>query len=57
MGRPTSDPVHYIVSFRVNDDEKQIIEQSARQRGLSVSSYVRKLLNLKNSRKAVTENY
>lgn len=48
MPRQTDDPVHYIVSFRVNNHEKKQLARLAQQKGLSVSTYVRKVLNMLN---------
>jgi hypothetical protein len=42
MGRKSDDPVLHIVSFRVNAEEKQMLERLADDLGLSVSQMVRK---------------
>jgi len=41
MGRLSRDPVEFIVSFRVNAEEKTQLEALARDRGVSVSRLLR----------------
>jgi hypothetical protein len=41
MGRFSLDPVEFIVSFRVNAEEKIYLEALARDRGVSVSRLLR----------------
>lgn len=48
MSRYTDDPVQHIVTFRVNREEKKILEQLAKQSGRTISDFVRRNLNLRN---------
>ena len=46
MSRYSDDPVRHIVTFRVNREEKKLLEQLAKQSGRTVSDFVRRNLNL-----------
>lgn len=46
MARHTDDPVRHIVTFRVNSDEKKLLEQLAKKSGRSVSNFMRRKLQL-----------
>jgi uncharacterized protein (DUF1778 family) len=46
MARHSDDPVRHIVTFRVNSDEKKILEQLAKKSGRSVSNFMRQKLQL-----------
>ena len=44
MARHSEDPVRHIVTFRINQEEKKILEQLAKKAGHTVSGFMR--LNL-----------
>ena len=46
MARHSEDPVRHVVTFRVNIEEKKILEQLARKSGRSVSNFMRCKLQL-----------
>jgi uncharacterized protein (DUF1778 family) len=46
MARHSDDPVRHIVTFRVNSDEKKILEQLAKKSGRSISNFMRQKLQL-----------
>ncbi|RLB68175.1 MAG: hypothetical protein DRH08_01680 [Deltaproteobacteria bacterium] len=41
MARYSEDPVRYIVTFRVNSEEKKVLEPLAKRSGRSVSNFMR----------------
>ena len=46
MARHSEDPVRHIVTFRVNSEEKKVLEQLARKSGSSLSCFMRRKLQL-----------
>ena len=46
MARYSEDPVRHIVTFRVNSEEKKLLEQLAKKSGRSVSKFMRRKLQL-----------
>ncbi|MDH3997910.1 MAG: DUF1778 domain-containing protein [Desulfuromonadales bacterium] len=46
MARYSDDPVRHVVTFRVNTEEKQILEQLAKESGRTLSDFMRKKLQL-----------
>ena len=46
MARHSSDPVRHIVTFRVNSEEKKLLEQLAKKSGRSVSDFMRRKLQV-----------
>ena len=46
MPRHSEDPVRHIVTFRVNGEEKKVLEQLAKQSGDSLSGFMRRNLQL-----------
>ena len=46
MANYSEDPVRHIVTFRVNSDEKKLLEQLAKKSGRSVSNFMRQKLQL-----------
>ena len=46
MVRSSDDPVRHVVTFRVNRDEKNQLEQLAKLSGRTVSDFVRRNLDL-----------
>ncbi|GEM_PF-1866426 len=48
MARHSEDPVRHIVTFRVNSEEKEILEQLAKKSGSSVSGFMRRNVQLIN---------
>jgi len=46
MARHSEDPVRHIVTFRVNSDEKKILEQLAKKSGESISYFMRRKLQV-----------
>jgi len=46
MARYSDDPVRHIVTFRVNSDEKKILELLAKQCGRSISDFMRSKVQL-----------
>ena len=46
MARYSEDPVRHIVTFRVNSEEKKILEQLAKESGRSISKFMRRKLQL-----------
>ena len=46
MGRHSDDPVRHIVTFRINSEEKKLLEQLAKESGRSVSKFMRRKLQL-----------
>ena len=46
MARHSDDPVRHIVTFRVNSEEKKILEQLAKKSGQSVSNFMRRKLQV-----------
>ena len=49
MARTTNDPVPHIITFRVNSEEKKVVEQLAKKSGRTVSDFVRRNLQLINA--------
>ena len=41
MARHSEDPVRHIVTFRINQEEKKILEQLAKKSGHTVSGFMR----------------
>lgn len=46
MARYSEDPVRHIVTFRVNSEEKKILENLAKKSGRSISKFMRCKLQL-----------
>ncbi len=46
MARYSEDPVRHVVTFRVNSEEKQILEQLAKKSGRTLSDFMRGKLSL-----------
>ena len=46
MARHSDDPVRHIVTFRVNSEEKELLEVLAKQSGRSISDFMRRKLQL-----------
>jgi len=46
MARYSDDPVRHIVTFRINSEEKEVLEQLAKKSGRSISDFVRRNLRL-----------
>jgi uncharacterized protein (DUF1778 family) len=46
MARYSEDPVRHIVTFRINSEEKKILEHLAKQSGRTVSDFMRHNLQL-----------
>ena len=46
MARYSDDPVRHVVTFRVNREEKQVLEQLAKESGRSLSDFVRRNLQV-----------
>lgn len=46
MARYSDDPVRHIITFRVNCEEKEILDQLAKKSGDTVSSFLRRKLQL-----------
>jgi uncharacterized protein (DUF1778 family) len=46
MARHSDDPVPHVVTFRVNSDEKKILEQLAKKSGRSLSDFMRRKMQL-----------
>ena len=46
MARHSNDPVRHIITFRVNHEEKMLLEQLAKLSGRTVSDFVRRNLDL-----------
>ena len=46
MARHSDDPVRHIITFRINSEEKQILEQLAKKSGRTVSNFMRRKLQL-----------
>ncbi len=46
MARYSDDPVRHIVTFRVNSEEKQILEKLVKKSGRTVSDFMRRNLQL-----------
>lgn len=46
MARHSDDPVRHIVTFRVNHEEKKLLEQLAKLSGRTISDFVRRNLDL-----------
>jgi len=44
MPRHSEDPVHHVITFRVNSEEKKALEALAKNTANSVSNYMRKNL-------------
>lgn len=44
MSRHSDDPVKHVISFRVNQEEKQLLKELAREYRCSVSDFLRKNL-------------
>jgi uncharacterized protein (DUF1778 family) len=49
MARYSDDPVRHIVTFRVNSEEKKVLEQLVEKSGRTVSDFVRRNLQLINA--------
>ncbi len=48
MARYSDDPVRHIVTFRINGEEKKVLEQLAKKSGRTVSEFMRWNLQLIN---------
>jgi len=46
MARYSNDPVRHIVTFRVNSEEKKVLEALVKDSGHSVSAFMRRKLQL-----------
>ena len=46
MARNSDDPVRHIVTFRVNQNEKKVLELLAKKSGRSLSDFMRRNLQL-----------
>ena len=46
MARYSEDPVRHVVTFRVNSEEKKVLEQLAKKSGRSLSGFLRRNLHL-----------
>jgi uncharacterized protein (DUF1778 family) len=46
MARHSDDPVRHIVTFRVNGEEKKILEQLAKKSGRTLSGFIRRNLQV-----------
>ena len=46
MARHTDDPVRHVVTFRVNQEEKMLLQQLAKLSGRTISDFVRRNLVL-----------
>jgi uncharacterized protein (DUF1778 family) len=46
MTRHSEDPVRHIVTFRVNSEEKKVLEQLVKKSGRTVSDFMRRNLQL-----------
>jgi hypothetical protein len=46
MARHSEDPVRHIVTFRVNSEEKKVLEQLVKQSGDSISAFMRRKLQI-----------
>ena len=46
MARYSEDPVRHVVTFRVNGEEKKVLEQLAKRSGRSISNFMRYKLSL-----------
>jgi len=46
MARTSKDPVPHIVTFRVNSEEKKVLEGLAKKSGRTISDYMRRELQL-----------
>ena len=46
MARHSDDPVRHVVTFRVNSEEKKVLEQLAKKSGRSLSGFMRRKLQL-----------
>ncbi len=46
MTRHSEDPVRHIVTFRVNTEEKKLLEQLAKKSGRTVSDFMRRKLQV-----------
>ena len=46
MTRHSEDPVRHIVTFRVNSEEKKLLEQLAKKSGRTVSDFMRRKLQV-----------
>jgi uncharacterized protein (DUF1778 family) len=55
MARHSEDPVRHIVTFRVNSEEKELLEQLAKKSGRSLSGFMRRNLQLINEKKYSAE--
>jgi uncharacterized protein (DUF1778 family) len=53
MARHSDDPVRYIVTFRVNSEEKRLLEHLAKQAGRTLSDFMRRNLPLNNEDKSL----
>jgi uncharacterized protein (DUF1778 family) len=53
MARHSDDPVRYIVTFRVNSEEKRLLEHLAKQAGRTLSDFMRHNLPLNNEDKSL----
>lgn len=46
MARYSDDPVYHVITFRVNNEEKEILQQLAKKSGRTVSGFMRKKLEI-----------
>ena len=48
MARYSDDPVRHIITFRINSEEKQVLELLAKKSGRTISDFMRHNLQLIN---------
>ena len=53
MARHSDDPVRHIVTFRVNSEEKKILEKLASEAGRTLSEFMRRNLRLTDEDKSL----
>lgn len=46
MGRYSDDPLRHVITFRVNCEEKILLEQLAKRSGHNISSFLRRNLKV-----------
>ena len=46
MGKSVENPKRYIISCRVNDQEMEVLQEIAKNHGTSISTLLRRSLNL-----------
>lgn len=45
MGRTVKDPCNYVISFRVNEEERHILDRWSSSTGLKVSTMMREIIH------------